>query len=101
MKTFYIAASLLVMSTAALATTPAQYGQNTQDDWNRVKQEASLNKSPTPSQSAYEQKTQRDESSLEHNGGKVLHYDNDSRVYYKYSDSETSNTDNAPTKRLD
>ncbi len=88
MKTFYTAL-LIAFSASALATTPAQYGQYTKDDWAFVKQEAQNTKAPVPSEAAYTRMTERDENSINHNGGKIVRYDSEGRVYSDYSEGNT------------
>ena len=85
-------AILMALSASALATTPAQYGQYIQDNWMCVKKEAMLNKKPIPSKSAYEQMTQRDENSINYNGGRIVRYPDDNKVYYDYSDDKVTNS---------
>ncbi len=80
---------LLAFSTSALATTPAEYGQYTKDNWSFVKQEAQNNKAPVPSEQAYTRMTERDENSINHNGGKIIRYDSEGRVYYDYSEGNS------------
>ncbi len=86
MKTLYTVL-LLIVSGTTLATTPAEYGQYVQDSWERVCEEAKLNKAPVPSKAAWEKMTQRDESSIDHNGGKIIRYQDQGRVYYDYSEN--------------
>ena len=85
-------ALFLLLSVSALATTPAQYGQYIQDNWVCIKEEALLNKKPIPSKAAYEQMTQRDENSINYNGGKIVRYPNGNIVYYDYSDDKVTNS---------
>ena len=54
-----------------------------------VKQEAQNTKAPVPSEAAYTRMTERDENSINHNGGKIVRYDSEGRVYSDYSEGNT------------